>query len=67
MNKYREQTKNKIHSINEQLQTILDANPHAIVATDLQGVIKVFNNAAEKMFGYRAHEVIDKKNTNYFS
>ena len=30
------------------------------IATDAQGVIQIFNVGAERMFGYRANEVVDK-------
>ncbi len=44
------------------LQAILDASTHAaIVATDTQGVITLFNTGAERLFGYTAAEVIGKQ------
>lgn len=39
---------------------ILDNSGHAIIATDTDGVISVFNRAAEKMLGYAAADVIGK-------
>lgn len=33
-----------------------------IVATDLEGMLTVFNTGAEKMLGYEANEVIGKYN-----
>ncbi len=41
------------------LQSLVDASPDAIIATDLGGVIRVFNKAAEALFGYLATDVID--------
>ncbi len=42
-------------------KVVLDSASHlAIVATDKQGVITVFNKGAEHMLGYRAAEVIGK-------
>ena len=44
------------------LQTaILEHAADAIVATDAQGIITVFNKAAERMTGYLADEVIGKR------
>lgn len=43
-------------------RTIVDSAGYAIIASDIQGKIKQFNPAAEKLLGYRAHEVIDKMN-----
>ncbi|WP_434517032.1 PAS domain S-box protein [Dechloromonas sp. ARDL1] len=39
---------------------ILDNSGHAIIATDTDGIISVFNRAAERMLGYSASEVIGK-------
>ena len=43
------------------LQSLVDASPDAIIATDLTGVIRVFNKAAEGLFGYGATDVIDRR------
>ncbi|QNM97862.1 PAS domain S-box protein [Chitinimonas koreensis] len=40
------------------LQTILDTANEAVVLIDGQGCIELFNAAAEKLFGYRADEVL---------
>lgn len=39
---------------------ILDNSGHAIIATDTDGLISVFNRAAERMLGYSASDVIGK-------
>jgi PAS domain S-box-containing protein len=42
-----------------QLQSIIDAaSEFAIIATDLDGIINVFNSGAERMLGYRCTEMI---------
>ncbi len=46
---------------NEKLTAIMHGTNHSIIATDLNGNINIFNPAAEKMLGYKASEVIDKK------
>lgn len=41
------------------LQAIIDSSTEAaMIATDLQGVITVFNTGAERMLGYRAEELV---------
>ena len=46
----------------ERLQGVLDAATHvAIIATDANGLITVFNRGAEQMFGYRPAEMIGKQ------
>ncbi|MBO6521375.1 MAG: PAS domain S-box protein [Rhodospirillales bacterium] len=39
------------------LATIIDIAPEAVVATDADGNIQIFNRGAEEIFGYRADEV----------
>lgn len=40
------------------LATIVEASPLAIVAIDRQGVVRTWNRAAERMFGWSALEVV---------
>jgi len=40
------------------LQSVLDTVPDAMVVIDTRGVMQSFSATAEKLFGYRAHEVI---------
>ena len=43
------------------LQKAIHNNPHfSYIATDLNGVIQIFNVGAERMFGYRAIDVVNK-------
>lgn len=45
-----------------QRKAILDAATEvAIIATDTNGTVKLFNRGAEKMLGYRADEMIDRQ------
>ncbi len=44
--------------VNEFNRVILTCAPTAIIATDPQGLITTFNEAAEDMLGYTAHELI---------
>lgn len=43
-----------------QLKAIVDSAIEAIVTINYRGIIKSFNPAAEKMFGYSANEIINK-------
>jgi diguanylate cyclase (GGDEF)-like protein/PAS domain S-box-containing protein len=44
-----------------QTQAVLEASTHvSIIATDLQGVIRIFNAGAERMLGYSAEEMVGK-------
>jgi len=43
------------------LQAILQHAGHAIISTDNEGIIQVFNPAAEAMLGYTADEVIGQR------
>jgi PAS domain S-box-containing protein len=44
------------------LQGILDASTQvAIISTDTEGIIRHFNSGAEKMLGYKAEELVGKK------
>lgn len=42
------------------MSTILENSAHAIIATDLNGVITLFNKKAEEILGYTADEMIHK-------
>lgn len=42
------------------LRSILDTSPDAIITIDARGIIQSFSNAAEKLFGYEAGEVIGR-------
>lgn len=42
----------------DQLQGIMEAVLDGIITIDEQGLVQSFNPAAEKIFGYRAHEVV---------
>ncbi|MEO8104161.1 MAG: EAL domain-containing protein, partial [Betaproteobacteria bacterium] len=43
---------------NQKLRSIIEASPLAIIARDLQGVISLWNPAAEKIFGWKSDEVV---------
>ncbi|MFZ4077700.1 MAG: PAS domain S-box protein [Legionellaceae bacterium] len=56
----------KIQELTTLQQGILSQAGLAIIATDLNGTITLFNPAAEQMLGYRANELIGKKTPEVF-
>jgi len=47
---------------NETLKALISASPRAIFTLDLNGNVKIWNPAAERMFGWKEAEVIDRPN-----
>jgi len=50
----------ELRRINEQLTDLTQSATDAIVATNVSGKIKVFNRSAERIFGFKAHEVLGR-------
>ena len=53
---------NKMKKAHDFLDKIITCSPDAIMAADLKGNIIIWNQGAEEIFGYKAKEVIGKKN-----
>ena len=54
-----EETREQLAASNRYLQAVLNAAvEYAIIATDTQGLITVFNHGAERMLSYRADELL---------
>jgi len=47
-------------STKEFLERLIDSTVDAIIAADMRGTVILFNQGAERLFGWRADEVLDK-------
>ena len=56
----RKQAEEALQKTYEQLRTMIDTSPLAIITLDLEGKVTSWNPAAEMMFGWTAEEVIGK-------
>ena len=55
-------TEEQLRSTGEMLRSVFSASPLAIIATDVNGLVKLWNPAAERLFGWTRDEVIGKEN-----
>lgn len=62
----RQASEDRLRQISALQQSVLANAGYAIIATDNEGIIRVFNPAAERMLGYRAGEVIGKMRPTVF-
>ncbi len=54
-------------NMRQRLQAVVDASDEvAVIATDVDGVVNLFNTGAQKLLGYRADEVIGRVNPGLF-
>lgn len=61
------QTNQELRTAKAELQSVLDSSTHVIIiATDIDGTIRVFNAGAEKMLGYSKEEIIGKTKPVFF-
>ena len=51
-----------LQSITNQLETLIQVSPLAIVILDLDENVQLWNPAAERIFGWSAHEIMGKPN-----
>jgi PAS domain S-box-containing protein len=56
----RQRTEIALRHTNDTLQALVTASPRAIFMLDLDGNVKIWNPAAERMFGWTEAEVIDR-------
>jgi PAS domain S-box-containing protein len=55
-------TEEQLRSTGELLRSVFAASPLAIIATDLNGLVTLWNPAAENLFGWTRDEVIGREN-----
>ena len=58
----RQRTEVVLRHTNNTLQSLVTASPRAIVMLDRAGLVKIWNPAAEEMFGWTEAEVLDRPN-----
>jgi PAS domain S-box-containing protein len=63
----RQRTEAALRHMNDMLQALVTASPRAIVMLDREGRVKIWNPAAEQMFGWTEAEVLDQPNPIGFS
>ena len=56
----RKKQENEIKKAHDFLNKIISCSPNAIMAMDMQGMIKLWNQGAEEIFGFKSDQVIEK-------
>ena len=56
----RERTEEELRASNQTLRALIQASPLAITAIDLKKAVKIWNPAAERLFGWSEREVIGR-------
>ncbi len=54
----RKQMEETLYETNNTLRSLIESSPLAVIALDTQGKVQLWNPAAERVFGWSAHEVI---------
>jgi PAS domain S-box-containing protein len=57
----RERAEEELREANQTLQSLVQTSPLAIIALDLDGNVRSWNNAAERIFGWTESEVIGRR------
>jgi two-component system cell cycle sensor histidine kinase/response regulator CckA len=55
-------TEEQLRATGELLRSVFSASPLAIIATDVNGLVTLWNPAAERLFGWKRDEVIGRDN-----
>lgn len=58
----RQRTEAALRHTNQTLQSLIAASPRAIFTVDLEARVKIWNQAAERMFGWTEAEVLERRN-----
>ncbi|MBW1767223.1 MAG: PAS domain S-box protein [Deltaproteobacteria bacterium] len=59
---HRKEMENRLREAHDFLNKVIQSSPNAIIASDLEGNIKLWNRGAEETLGYKAEDVIGKMN-----
>ena len=51
----------------QSLHAVVEASPVAIIALDGEGRVKMWNHSAERIFGYKAEEIIGESHSRFFT
>ena len=63
-----QQARQDAANMRQRLQAVVDASDEvAVIATDVDGVVNLFNTGAQKLLGYRPEEVIGRVNPGLFN
>jgi PAS domain S-box-containing protein len=57
----RKRAEEQLRQVNDTLRAVIEASPLAIYVLDPDGRVRTWNPAAEEMFGFRAHEVLNRR------
>ncbi len=57
----RERAEEELREANQTLQSLVQTSPLAIIALDLEGNVKSWNSAAERIFGWTEKEVVGQR------
>jgi two-component system sensor histidine kinase/response regulator len=55
---HRKQADETLHKANELIRAVVQASPVAITAVDTKGTVRMWNSAAERLFGWSEQEVL---------
>ena len=58
----RKKHENDLKEAHNFLDKIISCSPNAIMAMDMQGIIKLWNQSAEDIFGFKSNQVVEKMN-----
>src|SRR4249919_1541829 len=51
----------ELHNMNAFLTAVVETSPVAIYATDIEGIVTFWNDAAERIFGFRREEALGRR------